>query len=119
MAVSLEDLHTLPAPLPIPKLDCHVITGRQHEGLSWVYHNRADVIGVRLEGCDLLARVVVVDPQLEVIAAAYNPVLARNEAASSYGDIGEFECLDDRLRFVRRDVDVAAVEGGKDLIGRQ
>jgi len=59
-----------------------------------VYHNRADVIGVRLEGCDLLACVVVVDPQLEVIAATYNPVLARNEATCSYGNIGEFEGLD-------------------------
>lgn len=82
-------------------------------------HDRADVIWVCLEGCDLLARVVVVDAQLEVIAAAYNPVLARNEAASSYGDVGKFECLDDGLGFVGPDVDVAAVEGGEDLVGRQ
>jgi hypothetical protein len=84
-----------------------------------VYHDSANVIWVCLERCDLLARVVVVDPQLEVIAAAYNPVLARNEATCSYGNIGEFECLDDRLCFVRPYVYVAAIKGGEDLVGRQ
>jgi hypothetical protein len=83
-----------------------------------VYHDRADVIGVCFERCDLLACVVVVDPQLEVIAAAYNPVLARNEATCSYGNIGELEGLDDRLGFVGPDVNVATVEGGEDLVGR-
>jgi hypothetical protein len=83
-----------------------------------VYHDRANVIGVRLKRCDLLACVVVVDPQLEVIAAANNPVLARNEATCSYGDIGEFEGLNDRLGFVGPDVNVATVEGGEDLVGR-
>jgi hypothetical protein len=73
---------------------------------------------MRLEGCDLLACVVVVDSQLEVIAAANNPVLARNEAACSYRNIGKFEGLDNRLRFVGPDVDVAAVEGGEDLVDR-
>lgn len=81
-------------------------------------HDRADIIWVCFKRCDLLARVVVVDPQLEVIAAGYNPVLARNKATSSYGNVGEFECLDDRLCLVRPDVDVAAVEGGEDLISR-
>lgn len=61
VAVSLEDLHALPALLPIPKLDRHVITGCQHEGLCWVYYDRANVVGVRLKGGNLLARVVVVD----------------------------------------------------------
>jgi hypothetical protein len=84
-----------------------------------VYHDRADVIWVCFERCDLLAGVVVVDSQLEVIAAGNNPVLACNEATSSYRNIGEFECLDDRLCFVRPDVNVAAVEGGEDLVGRQ
>lgn len=83
-----------------------------------MYHDRADVIGMRLERCDLLACVVVVDSQLEVIAAANNPVLARNEAACSYGNIGEFEGLNDRLGLVGPDVNVATVEGGEDLVGR-
>ena len=83
-----------------------------------MYHDRADVIGMRLERCDLLACVVVVDSQLEVIAAANNPVLARNEAACSYGNIGELKGLNDRLSFVGPDVNVATVEGGEDLVGR-
>ena len=84
-----------------------------------MYHDRTDVVRVRLKGCDLLACVVVVDAQLEVIAAAYNPVLARNEAACSDRNIGELEGLNDRLGFVGPDVDVAAVKGGEDLMGRQ
>ena len=83
-----------------------------------MYHDRANVIGMRLEGCNLLACVVVVDPQLEVIATANNPVLARNEATCSYGYIGEFEGLNDRLGFVGPNVNVATVEGGEDLVGR-
>lgn len=100
MAVALEDLHTLPSSLPIPKLDCHVIRCRQHKGLCGVDDYCADVIGVCLEGGDLLGSVVVVDAQLEVIGTADNPVLARNEATSSYGYVGEFECLDDGLCLV-------------------
>jgi hypothetical protein len=73
---------------------------------------------MRFERCDLLACVVVVDPQLEVIAATYDPVLARDETACSYRNVGEFEGLDDRLRFVGPDVYVAAVEGSEDLVGR-
>ena len=83
-----------------------------------MYGNCPNVIWMRLERCDLLACVVVVDSQLEVIATANNPVLARNEAACSYGNIGEFEGLNDRLGFVGPDVNVATVEGGEDLVGR-
>ena len=56
-------------------------------------HNGADVIGVGFEGGDLLRGIVVVYSELEVIAAADNPVLARNEATRSYRDICKFECL--------------------------
>jgi len=60
-----------------------------------VDHDRSDVVWVGLEGCDLLAGVVVVDPQLEVIATADNPVFASDEATSSYGNISELEGFDD------------------------
>lgn len=36
-----------------------------------------------------------------------NPVFPRNEATSSNGNVRELECLDDRLRNVRPDVDVS------------
>jgi len=93
-------------------------------------HDRADVIGVRLKGGDLLARVVVVDADLavahgsvpaapweqtggvavQIIRPADNPVLPGNEAAGADGHVGKLECLDDLLGLVRPDVDMAAVE---------
>ncbi len=76
--------------------------------------NGSDIIGMRLEAGDLLAGVVVVDAELEVIAATDDPILAGDEAAGAHGDVGELEGLDDALRFVGPDVDVAAVEGGED-----
>lgn len=53
MRVSLESLLALPAHLPIPQLDRHIVTGRQYERLSRVDTDRSDVIGMRLEACDL------------------------------------------------------------------
>ena len=64
---------------------------------------------MRFEGCDFLAGVVVVYSELEVVASADEPVLACDEAACSYGDVGELEGLDDGLRFVGPDVDRATV----------
>lgn len=115
MTVSLKRLHALPALFPIPQLDRHVITSSQHERLGRVDDDGANVVWMCLEGCDLLACVIVVDPHLEVIAAADNPVLAGDEAAGSYGDIGELEGLDDRLGLVGPYVDMAAVERCEDL----
>ena len=53
MAVALERLHALPSPFPIPQLNRHVITGRQHEGLCGMHDDGTDVVWVGLEGGDL------------------------------------------------------------------
>lgn len=116
MGMTLKDLDTLPAALPIPQLDglfhcqlCristlinlsthHIIGRRQDEGLRRVDTYRANVVRMRLEAGDLLGGVVVVDTKLEVIGAANDPVLARNEATGADGDIGELESLDNCLR---------------------
>lgn len=82
-----------------------------------MHDNGTDVVRVGFEGGNLLGCVVVVDAELEVIAATHNPVLAGDEATRSYGNIGQFKRLDDCLCFVRPDVDVAAVERGEDLKG--
>jgi hypothetical protein len=52
---------------------------------------------MRLEGCDLLRSVVVIDSYLEIVRATNNPVLARDEPPSSDWDIGKLEGLDDCL----------------------
>lgn len=81
--------------------------------------NCADIVRMCLKRCDLLRGVVVVDAHLEVIGTyrwaasaqrwsctsevertSNNPVLPRNEATSTNGDISKLECLDDRLRDV-------------------
>ena len=67
MAMSLEDLHTLPCFVPIPQLNCHIIRGGKNERLGGVNDNRANVVGMCFEGGDLLGGVVIVDSKLEVI----------------------------------------------------
>ena len=52
---------------------------------------------------------------MEIITATYNPVLSFDESTGSYRDIGELECLDDRLSLVRPDMCVSIVKGGEDL----
>jgi hypothetical protein len=61
VTMTLKDLHTLPTLLPIPKLDGHVIGGSQDERLCGVNGDSSNVVGVRLEGGDLLGGVVIVD----------------------------------------------------------
>jgi hypothetical protein len=101
-------------------------TGSKHKGLCRVHGNCANVVWVCFERGDLFGRVVVVYAHLEVIGACSgtrstyglgsikgrrrtcnDPVLACDEATGADGDIGELECLDDRLRNVRPDVDVS------------
>lgn len=69
--------------------------------------DRSDVVRVRLKRSDLLRGVVVVDTQLKVVGTADNPVFPRNKSTGSDGDIGKFKGLDDLLRLVGPDVDVA------------
>ncbi len=86
----------------------------QNKGLGRVDDDGADVVRMGLERRDLLARVVVIDAQLEVVRAANDPVLARNEAASADGHFAELEALDDLLRLVGPDVSRAAIETRED-----
>lgn len=60
-------------------------------------HNGTDIVWMCFEGGDLFRSVVVVNAQLEVIGATDDPILARNEPASSNGDICEFKGLDNGL----------------------
>lgn len=53
-------------------------------------------------------------PDSQIITATDNPVLARNEAASTHGHVCQLERLDSGLCLVAPDVDMAAVEGGED-----
>lgn len=50
----------------------------------------------------------------QIIAAADDPILARNKATRPYGDVCQLERLHGGLRFVAPYINVAAVEGGED-----
>ena len=113
--MSFKYLHALPLPIPVPELYGHIITRSQDKGVSRMYGDGANVVRVGFEGCDFLACIVVIDTELEVVAAADNPVLTADEATCSHGDIGEFEGFNDGLRFVGPNVDMAGIEGGEDL----
>ena len=58
------------------------------------------IVRMSFEGSDFLGSIVIIDPHLKVIGTAYDPVLPRDEAACSYGDIGQFECLDNGLQTI-------------------
>lgn len=52
MRMTLESLLALPAHLPIPQFDGHVITGCQNERLRGMDTDRSDVVWVGLEARD-------------------------------------------------------------------
>ena len=60
-------------------------------------NDASNIVRVSFKGCDLLRGVIVVNSQLEVIGAADDPVLSRNEATSANRDIGELEGFDNGL----------------------
>ena len=110
VAVALVHLHALPALLPVPQLDGHVVARRQDERLRRVHGDGSDVVRVRLEARHLLGRVVVDDAQLEVVRPGHEPVAPRDEAPRAHGHVGQLEGLDGRARLVAPDVHVPAVQ---------
>jgi hypothetical protein len=84
-----------------------------------VHGETSDVVWVRLEGCDALLGVVVVDAEVKVVAAAHEPVLAGDEGDGAHGDLGDLERLYERFRLVVPDDDAARVQAGNDpWVGR-
>ena len=67
MTMSLKDLHTLPRFVPIPQLDCHIITSSKDKTLGWMDSYSAYVVWVCLEAGNLLRRIVVQNAQLKVV----------------------------------------------------
>lgn len=59
----------------------------------------ANVVGMCFKRRDLFGRIVVVYPDLEIVGAAYYPVLASNKAPGPDRDIGELEGFDNGLSF--------------------
>lgn len=74
MNVNMTDLDVLLALVPIPGLDRHIITSRQHDASRRVHRQATNIIWACLERRDLLMRVVVDYAKLEVVRARDEPV---------------------------------------------
>ena len=83
----MTDLNALPALLPIPSLDCHVIASGQDNARGGVDGKTSDVVGMSFEGGYFLVGVVVKDTKLEIVRASDEPVLTRNKLDASNGDL--------------------------------
>ena len=70
-------LDALPALVPIPSLDRHIVTSRQDNTRRWVHRKASNIVRMRFERSNLFMGVVVEYPQLEVVGARDEPVLAR------------------------------------------
>lgn len=70
----------------------------------------SDIVGVGLKRRDFFVRVVIEDTELEVVGACDEPVLARNELATTHGDLGNLEGLYDGACLVVINVHGAVVE---------
>lgn len=70
----------------------------------------SDIIAVSLERMNPLQGVVIEHPDLHVVGAGDDPVLARHELRRSHRQIAHLECLHQGLRLVVPDVDVALIQ---------
>ena len=83
--------HQLPVLLPVPQLDCHVVTAGEDQRLRRMDVDAANIVGVGIELGHLgstgrrevhfLRCVVVVDSDFEIIAANDDPLLSLHESA--------------------------------------
>jgi hypothetical protein len=91
-------LNALPSLLKVPQLNSHVITSSDDQRLSWVHGHTPDVVGVSLEGGNLLAGVVVERADEVVVRPAHKPVAPSDEAHAPHWHLSHLERLDDGLR---------------------
>jgi len=114
MTMSLKHLDTLPGFVPVPQLNCHIITSGKNKALGWMDSYCAYIIWVGLKASNFLRSVVVQNPQLKVVRPSNNPILSRNKATCANRYIGELECFNSASCFVGPDVNVATVESSED-----
>ena len=107
-------LDTPPLLVPVPGPNGHIIATRQDNARGRMDSQASDVVGVRLKSRDFFVRIVVEDPELEVIATGDEPVLAGDEANAADRHLRDLESLDQCAGVMIIDVDRAVVETGED-----
>lgn len=70
----------------------------------------SNVVWVRLEGRNLLVRIVIEHSQLKIIRARNKPVLARDKAYATDRNLRDLERLHDRARFMVIDVHTSVIK---------
>lgn len=102
-------LEASPVLVPVPGLDSHVIATGKDDARARVNCEASNIIRMGLERGDLLVRVVVEDPKLEIIRAGDKPVLTRDEAAAADGNLRYLERFNESARLVVIDVHSAII----------
>lgn len=102
-------LYAFPLFLPVPRLNRHVVTPCEDDTRGRVNCQTSDVVRVGLKSDDLLVGVVIERAQLKVIGTCNKPVLARDEADTSHGNLCNFKSLHKCTGFVIIYVDRAIV----------
>mmetsp|Transcript_8943 Transcript_8943/g.54996 ORF Transcript_8943/g.54996 Transcript_8943/m.54996 type:complete len:377 (-) Transcript_8943:300-1430(-) len=85
MAVSFEYLGACPSFVPIPKLDGHVIAGRQYAWQRGMDRHAPYVVGMGFEGLHFVQGVVVEDPDEHIVRSSDNPLFSCDELGRSHG----------------------------------
>ena len=80
-------LRARPTPLPVPRLDRHVIRRRQQQRKGRVGRHRPDVVGVRLPRPLPGERVHVEDPDVAVIGPRNDPLAAGDKGRRPDGQV--------------------------------
>ena len=93
VSVALKHLRALKVLFPVPQLDAHVVRGRQDERSVRVDFDEANVVCVRLPLLDLFHCVVIVYPQVHVVRAGDEPLLACYELGAAHGHLAQLEGL--------------------------
>jgi hypothetical protein len=83
MCVTLKYLSHLPAFLPIPKANSHVVGTGKDERLTRMNCQTSNIIGVSFEACDLFVCVVVENSDLRIVGTSNDPILSGNELGST------------------------------------
>ena len=114
MCVSFEHLRAIKTAIPVPQLDRHIITARQHIGKGGMDLETTNIIGVGFKFLDFFHRVVVKDTKAHIVGSGQEPLLSCDKLGTSYGQLADFKGLDTAAGFVIPNHDISAVQGGED-----
>ena len=88
----------LPILVRIPHFDGHVVGAGKHIRELRVNSDASKMVRVRLEGFDLLHRIVIEHTDVEIIRASDDPLLPSHKLRRPYRQLGDLKGFQQRLR---------------------